>query len=214
MVVMSGTPASHRCALQPAPGCSRLRPCALPLPRPAWPAPNASPPRSIAAQLLPIPRAPPPLGCRPVPRSCVYGVKLLPDWRLLTADHGGFVRLWNCRELVGAARPTLTAHGAFAPSLDSPASALVDPLVGAGSCFLSCMGALQEADGGAEGSVHGLGATWLRRLHAPTWLTAAHGSSHPQGGPPRPVGMHSLDASLTHLAVAGRDSIVRLYSFE
>lgn len=35
-----------------------------------------------------------------------------------------------------------------------------------------------------------------------------------QGGPPRPVGMHSLDACLTHLAVAGRDSVVRLYSYE
>ena len=35
-----------------------------------------------------------------------------------------------------------------------------------------------------------------------------------QGGPPRPVGMHSVDACLTHLAVAGRDSVVRLYSFE
>jgi hypothetical protein len=30
----------------------------------------------------------------------------------------------------------------------------------------------------------------------------------------RPVGMHALDACLTHLAVAGRDSVVRLYSYE
>lgn len=36
----------------------------------------------------------------------------------------------------------------------------------------------------------------------------------PQGGPPRPVGMHCLDACLTHLAVAGRDSVVRLYSYD
>ncbi|KAI7838684.1 hypothetical protein COHA_007486 [Chlorella ohadii] len=94
--------------------------------------------------------------------GCVYGLKLLPDWRLLTADHSGCVRLWNCRDLVGAARPTLTLQGAFAPSRDSPAAALVDE----------------------------------------------------QGGPPRPVGMHSVDACLTHLAVAGRDSVVRLYAFE
>lgn len=63
--------------------------------------------------------------------SCVYGLKLLPDWRLLTADHSGCVRLWNCRDLVGAARPTLTLQGAFAPSLDSPAVALADAEVGA-----------------------------------------------------------------------------------
>lgn len=34
-----------------------------------------------------------------------------------------------------------------------------------------------------------------------------------QGGA-HPVGMHALDACLTHLAVAGRDSVVRLYSME
>lgn len=34
-----------------------------------------------------------------------------------------------------------------------------------------------------------------------------------QGGPMRPVGMHCLDACLTHLAVAGRDSVVRLYRY-
>lgn len=35
-----------------------------------------------------------------------------------------------------------------------------------------------------------------------------------QSGAPFPVGMHCLDACLTHLAVAGRDSVVRLYSYE
>ena len=64
----------------------------------------------------------------------MYGLKLLPDWRLLTADHSGCVRLWNCQDLVGAARPTLTLQGSFAPSLDSPAAALVDAEVGAGVC--------------------------------------------------------------------------------
>jgi len=65
------------------------------------------------------------------PRSCVYGVKLLEDWRLLTTDASGYVRLWNCRELVGGREgaPCLTACPSFAPSADDPASALVDPLV-------------------------------------------------------------------------------------
>lgn len=73
----------------------------------------------------------------PSVRSCVYGLKLLPDWRLLTADHSGCVRLWNCRDLVGAARPTLTLQGTFAPSRDSPAAALVDEQVGAGGLGLA-----------------------------------------------------------------------------
>jgi len=35
-----------------------------------------------------------------------------------------------------------------------------------------------------------------------------------QGGSPRPVAMHCMDACLTHLAVAGRDGVVRLYTYE
>ena len=59
-------------------------------------------------------------------------MKLLEDWRLLTADHGGHVRLWNCRDLVGAGHtPCLTSHPAFAPSIDHPASGLIDLEVGA-----------------------------------------------------------------------------------
>ena len=74
-------------------------------------------------------------GCRRIPpawRRCVYGVKLLEDWRVLTADHSGHVRLWNCRELVGAHTPCLTMRPAFAPSRDDPALGVVNAEVGAG----------------------------------------------------------------------------------
>ncbi|KAL4447438.1 hypothetical protein ABPG75_004657 [Micractinium tetrahymenae] len=94
--------------------------------------------------------------------GCVYSARLLEDWRLLTADHGGYVRLWCTAEAAGEGPPTLASLPAFAPSVDDPAAAMIDPA----------------------------------------------------GGPPRPVGMHCLDACLTHLAVAGRDSVVRVYSYE
>lgn len=64
--------------------------------------------------------------------SCVYSVKLLEDWRVLTADHAGWVRCWNSSELVGGPLPCLTQRTPFAPSLDDPASSLVDLEVGAG----------------------------------------------------------------------------------
>ncbi|EFN59918.1 hypothetical protein CHLNCDRAFT_132966 [Chlorella variabilis] len=103
--------------------------------------------------------------------GCVYDVKLLEDGRLLSADHAGHVRQWSSGELVGGRHRhhCLTLGPAFAPSVDDPASALID--LELRGCERLC------------------------------------------GGPMRPVGMHCLDACLTHLAVAGRDSVVRLYRY-
>jgi hypothetical protein len=96
----------------------------------------------------------------------VYSLKLLEDWRLLTADHSGRVRLWGCpspsnggvnrscglQDVAmdrgvqdgggggggdGAGKaapgPCLSLGPAFAPSVDDPASALIDLEVG---CWL------------------------------------------------------------------------------
>ena len=123
----------------------------------------------------------------------MYGLRLLEDWRLLTADHGGFVRCWDTRAAAAGAGPRFLAAGpAFAPSVDDPCSALIDLEV---RCRL-CLRNRSPPAAAAAPDQH----------HAPS-------SSVPQGGA-RPVGQHALDACLTHLAVAGRDSVVRLYSFE
>lgn len=85
----------------------------------------------------------------------MYSLKLLEDWRLLTADHSGRVRLWGCpspsnggvdrgcglQDVGGggegagkaAPGPCLSLGPAFAPSVDDPASALIDLEVG---CWL------------------------------------------------------------------------------
>jgi hypothetical protein len=140
----------------------------------------------------------------------VYGVKLTEDWRLLTADHAGHVRLWNSRDLVGARTPCLTSHPAFAPSIDDPASGLIDLEVGAAAFARGCCLLLLGGSGCCLFSTGG-DTCWLAQeaRHVAPLAPAAL-----QGGPMRPVGMHCLDACLTHLAVAGRDSVVRLYSYE
>ena len=75
-------------------------------------------------------------------------MKLTEDWRLLTADHAGHVRLWNSRDLVGARTPCLTSHPAFAPSIDDPASGLIDLEVGA-AAFAVCCCLLRLGEAGA-----------------------------------------------------------------
>lgn len=149
--------------------------------------------------------------CAAPARSCIYALKLLPDGRLLSADHTGWVRSWQAEQGGSSAAaatglwPRLQLGAAFAPSLEDPASALVDVEVSdgcwarrtcwapAGCCF--------------EASPTGL-------AQRPSLTATAPPCRRPQSGALAPVGMHCLDACLTHLAVAGRDSVVRLYSYE
>ena len=89
-----------------------------------------------------------PLSCI-LPCSYVYSLRLLSDWRLLTADHGGSVRLWDTRRLLATCRaeppaagtasvkqpvlqgPALSLVSSFSPSLEDPSSLIADPETGA-----------------------------------------------------------------------------------
>ncbi len=177
------------------------------------------------------------------PCRCVYSVRLMAGRRAITADHGGYVRLWGVDEAAVAGAPTLAALPAFAPSVEDPAAAMVDPGVGGskgGALGLRLMAAGGQA-GGSQAAAHATAlSTAAQRAQSPLGRPcspdlARSGGAAPtpfplflpsptlrfpgvphllQGGPPRPVGMHCLDACLTHVAVAGRDSVVRLYTYE
>lgn len=126
---------------------------------------------------------------------CVYDVKLLEDGRLLSADHAGHVRQWSSGELVGGRHRhhCLTLGPAFAPSVDDPASALIDlELRGCERlCVRGWLDGVGRDPGGAAPGAHRLrrataalgadGARLLERRLPPAWRTPAGRPHAPRG---------------------------------
>lgn len=138
----------------------------------------------------------------------VCSVKVCSDWRLVSAGEDGRVCMWDMRSASSAGN----GSSADALPLDGDSSGAVTRELGVAAGAATAAADRGSVEGSDEGSEEGRQTCAALALAWAIWP----GDDTPvlRGAGGQAAAVHALDADASCLAVAGRDSIVRVYTFE